>query len=164
MDCDDDTPDAWGAPSYLTRSMMRWSSGVGRPLSVMTQKRLPMPRRKHTTGAPADTGECFVYVAQGRGQIKVGATSNVQSRMRQIRARLLLSIPVTFEAARDVEGMALTMLGRYHDDPGEWVTATAEQGMKALRDAWEAVGRYRRVDPTLTEEEARLRRISLLGL
>lgn len=157
MDCEDDTPDPWAAPGFLTHSMARWSVGRG----VRSKRRFDRKttERMKTTGRPGPGAECFVYIAKTSRAIKVGVTSNVERRMRGLRANLLLALPVVYEAAREVEGHALTILGNRKGKRSEWVIATDEQAMAALRQAWEAVGRYRHVDPALTAEEARQHRI-----
>jgi hypothetical protein len=155
---DEYEPTGWDAPRGMSRGRGSWSRMAtrgGKALSVWRPT-----TAKRTRGAAGGGEACFVYAAAGRRGIKIGITSDPQKRAKDVRARLVYSLEVVRDAARDVEGLALTMLGRYNDMPGEWAVATEDEAIKALRGAWAAVGRFRHVDPDLTPDEARRQRIA----
>lgn len=104
----------------------------------------------------------FVYVGIGkRGRIKVGMTGNPTKRCSDLKVALHYAHPVLPEVAKEIETRALALLGQRVGD-GEWTALrTAEEAAAAVREAFLAVARFRRACPYMTDEEARLWRISV---
>lgn len=103
----------------------------------------------------------YVGVAQG-GKIKIGMSSVPEKRCKDLRVKLFDTVEVTPKAAKQVETQALRNMGASVGDT-EWVYATPEEGIAAVRAALDTVNRYTHADPSMTSEEARGYRISLLG-
>lgn len=109
----------------------------------------------------AAENRAWVYVGVSRrGLVKVGMSGDPERRCAGLHLRLHFAQEVVAAAAKDVEAEALRLLRRRQGD-GEYGRFSADEAVAAVCRAYEAVARYRRVDPDLTEEEARLRRIGV---
>ena len=109
--------------------------------------------------------KAWVYVCEdGNGWIKIGITSDLSKRIPGVRSkyrkkfRVVFSKEVVPSASLDVETEALNIIG------GQWrigETAIIETdvAIAAVEKAFFRVGRYRHVDPFITEEKARMARI-----
>lgn len=112
-----------------------------------------------TNGSIRRPLRAWVYIADaGLGLIKIGMSGGPKSRCKRMGVLLYVAIEVTPAAARHVETEALRLLRRRSGD-GEWVEASCEEGLAAVRRAKEIVGGYMHVDPEITPEESRQRRI-----
>ena len=149
--------DAWAAPAWMGIRSGYLDAPRESNLPNLVKKRYA--NRLRTSGYLAPGKPAVVYVAGEDGRVKVGMTTDVASREANLRTRIRFVLSVVPDAARDVEGLALTKLGRSNLLPGEWVSVTLEEAQTALCEAWHAVARYRRVDPDITEDDARRQRI-----
>lgn len=153
---EDYVEDPWGAPPTMsTIGVSQRLIGQSPPVRATRKPRL------RTSGFLRHNRPGFVYVATAKGAVKIGITHNPDARVRSLRAKLVVALPVVPAAAIDVETMALEMLGRCHLAPSEWVRVPPQEAIDAVRAALDAVGRYRHADPALTEDEARRARIAL---
>ena len=114
----------------------------------------------NTTGHLGDGEEAWIYAAVTRdNRIKIGMTTDRHKRMIQLGTKLVYAIQVVKDAAKEIETHALRLLGHWKGD-GEYVLRVeANRAADAIDEAFRVVGGYRHVDPSITEEEARLRRI-----
>jgi hypothetical protein len=121
----------------------------------------PLPKPITTIGAVAPDGPACVYAALARGgRIKIGMSARRDQRMAALKARLLFAQEVTQTAAKEVETLALRLLGHKRGD-GEYVASVSpNQARDAIEQAYRIVGGYRHVDPRLSEAEACRERIS----
>lgn len=83
-----------------------------------------------------------VYIASDGTEFKVGCTSNVVARMREINAKdctaALVNSWYVGTRARDVERLAHHALGLIDDGPAcrqEWFRVTVEQATEAVENA-----------------------------
>lgn len=152
---EDYVEDPWGAPPTMSNA---WTSQATTRVPPVRATRKPHAK---TRGGLKPGQPGFVYVAVARGAVKIGVTSRPDGRARDLRAKMAHVVPVVPAAAIEVETMALDRLGRCHLAPSEWVSATVGEAIAAVDGAMAAVGRYRRVDPAITEDEARRARIAL---
>lgn len=156
---EDYVEDPWAAPDWMSIRVGHLDAPRGSNTPYAVQKR--QTNRLRTTGRLAPGKPAVVYVAGQDGRVKVGMTTCVATRECHLGARIRFTMAVVPQAARDVEGLALTKLGRSNMLPGEWVNATLDEAKAAMEKAWADVARYRRVDPDISEEEARRLRIAL---
>ena len=107
-------------------------SGCGKSaLSARTLRRPPIT----TYGYVPSDRAAFVYAAGPKdGLVKVGMSSNLRQRMKDLRAVLIFAHPVKPSIAKAVETEALRRLGHRVGD-GEWVTASPEDVVQAIRQA-----------------------------
>jgi hypothetical protein len=124
-------------------------------------KRTPYPSIRTRGAVAAGATRAWVYVAIGpQGMVKVGITSDVPARMRDLRAKVVEAFLVTPASARVIETDALARLGRLRWD-GEWVRDPLEAVVTSVGAAVDAARRYMHVDPDISADEARQMRISL---
>jgi hypothetical protein len=154
MTDDEDAPDPWAAPD-------RMKVGTNYIFFRSPPLQHAARRRQKTYGSLRKGKPAFVYVAAAAGLTKVGVTSDPIRRAKEIGASMAYVLAVTVEAAKDVEEVALRKLGRTYNEPEEWVIAPPDAAISAVQDAWREVSRYRRVDPAITEEDARRQRIGV---
>lgn len=153
---EDYVEDPWGAPPTMS------SAGVSQILiSRAPPVQATRKARIRTSGFLRHDRPGFVYVARAKGMVKIGITNSPEARMRSLRAKLVIAVPVVPAAAIEVETLALEALGRCHLAPSEWVNVPERQAVGAVLSALLAVSRYRHADPALTEDEARRARIAL---
>jgi hypothetical protein len=116
-----------------------------------------------TRGATSSyVDDAYVYVAELRGgKIKIGITARLEERMIGLRGKLVFSVAVVRDAAREIETEALRILRNSRGD-GEVVRMfrTQIEAADAVKRAYAVVGGYRHVDPSITEDEARRARIA----
>ena len=109
------------------------------------------------------SGRAWVYVAtRADGAVKVGMTSDPEARACDLRSVMRLKLEVTQEAARKIETEALRALGRKKGET-EWAPVPLSDALAAVWRARDMAGRSMRVDPSLTDEDARLLRLGLAG-
>ena len=132
---------------------IRRSGGPGRPVrtrSIRTNGRLTSP-----------DGRAWVYVATDqRGRIKIGMTGDPEARAKGLRAVMRLVVEVLPCAAQHVETEALRLLGHKSGD-GEWTHATLDTALAAVWVAKAQAAKVMRVDPSLSEDDARRLRMGL---
>lgn len=133
---------------------------------------LPAPRVTQRDGRPRKTAggrpraaSCHVYVAHcpGISRVKVGISGQVMRRLTGLQTEVgaevhlvLARLSVT-AAAVEIERMALEHL---RANPGtEWAAATPDEAVAAVLRAFDQVAGMRRVDPFVTDDEARKARI-----
>lgn len=117
----------------------------------------PIRTRGRVTGETA-----WVYLgANAAGRLKIGMTGQPERRCRGLRIRLIFAQECVLDAARLIETEALRILGHRQGD-GEWTFLPAADAKQAILDAYERIGRGRRVSPYLTMEQDRLRRVALM--
>jgi hypothetical protein len=121
-------------------------------------------RRKEilTWGAIPVDGDGFVYVGVSPdGRVKVGMTSHLERRGKELGIEMRYWAAVVPQAAREVETEALQILGHVQGD-GEWLRKQSLQdAIRAIDEAMERLRRRLWVDPHLTEDEARKLRVKL---
>lgn len=125
----------------------------------------PDGRRRKANGGRPRTESCHVYVAHcpGISRVKVGISGQVMRRMTSLEAEagaavhLVLARMSVTTAAVEIERMALEHL---RANPGtEWAAATPDEAVAAVLRAFDQVAGMRRVDPFVTDDEARKARI-----
>lgn len=103
----------------------------------------------------------FVYVGISKsGRVKVGMSAAPEKRCESLKIHMIHAQPVVASVAKEVEQAALGILGKRQHE-GEWGSFTPEEAIRAVREAYDRIGRARRVDPSLTEDEARALRAKL---
>jgi transcription antitermination factor NusG len=145
----------------MSHVRMRHAGGIrtGAASKVKPFRSAQQPIR--TTGTLRDAERAWVYVGVSRrGAVKVGMSADPDKRCAGLSIRLHYAQEVAPEAAREVETEALRRLGNRKYD-GEWTVELPDDAVAAVMAAYQAVGAYRRVDPDLTDDEARARRISV---
>lgn len=131
-------------------------------LAPPTKAKGKQGRRKpiRTIGTLRGIEAGYIYVGQGKnGKAKVGMSGNPEHRCKGLGITLLHKTPVVGAAALDVETETLRLCGAEQGD-GEWTRHPPEVVIGFVDKAMETVSKRRRVDPSLTEEEARRLRIS----
>lgn len=102
----------------------------------------------------------WVYIGVSRtGRVKVGMSGDPERRCEDLGVRLFHCIQVVPAAAKVVETETLRLL-RQEQAAGEWGSFTPEAAVRAAQKAFALVSLSRWTDPSITEEEARLQRIS----
>jgi len=160
-------------PARLVRNTP--TGPIYRDLDAAVRSKGRMPRQKlpptvinerfprkflNTVGTIAPDGEAYVYAAAvSANRIKIGMTARRPQRIRNLKARELFVMPVVHSAAKEIETHTLRLLGHGPKD-GEYVRGiTASDAIKAIREAYRLVGGWRHVDPTITAQQARAKRI-----
>lgn len=163
MDDDVTEQSAWAAPAIMGLKACHVNAPRASERNNPHTTKRRQVRGLRTSGFLKRGVPAFVYVAGRDGRVKVGMTTNPAARAKDLGAKMRLVLPVVTEAARDVESAALTRLGRCNLMPGEWVESSVAEAIDALQAAWHQVARYRRVDPAISEEDARARRLAACG-
>lgn len=144
-----------GQASYLTNY-----DGGKRPVEGIKP-------RKASTGRPK-TKNCHVYVAfcQEFHRTKIGISGHVMRRMTQLsleigsKVELIYSQYTVTAAGVDIERVALDKIGVLTGT--EWSGTPPQAAVAAVDEAFAQVGKSRRVNPFISEDEARLERIARL--
>lgn len=109
-------------------------------------------------------GRAWVYVAVAvDGRVKIGMSGNPEVRAYGLRAEMRLCAEVAVEAAQHIETEALRLLGHTAGD-GEWTFAPLERALAAVWVARARAAKVMRVDPSLSDDDARRLRIGLAEL
>lgn len=122
------------------------------------------PQHRRTGGYLRNPERAWVYVGVARrGAVKIGMTADPARRARSLGVRMALVLEVVPSAAKEVEQEALRMVEAVRRQ-GEWFGADENAAIRAVRAAFDAVGRRQHVDPAITADQARKNRVALATL
>jgi len=129
---------------------------------LLSLARCPKQRGKLITSGSIGEASCaFIYIGRKSDSVlKIGMTTRPEARCRELGVKLLWTIAVVGSSARMVETYAHQELGALQHDT-EWVKCSYERAVKAVCLAWRKAERIAHVDPRITPDEARRKRVAI---
>jgi len=130
------------APLYAGKS----SVAIAKPYGVKLRYHATVGHVT-TGGSLTDFSRAWVYVAMMQdGQFKIGMSSNLPQRCKQLKATLYHAQPVNPAHARTAETLTLRMLG-VQQGSSETVSRSLKEVLTALACAFAELRKVCRVDP-----------------